>query len=112
MKFNKTILLYTLCTLIFAIKFAYASNDDDDDDGFVDILGDLMIGVAIAICQESAVCFAFMHVISVLFIIVGFITWSCGGCGDKFEWPSKKQITRGLRIGGAYGATKVLRNIR
>ena len=72
--------------------------------------GDLMIGVAIGICQESAVCFVFMYVISVLFIIVE--TWLCGGCGDKFERPSKKQITRGLRIGAAYGATKALRNIK
>ena len=110
MKINKNFLFYALCALLFATKIAYGWDDDDEDDEFAEILGDIIIGVAIAVCQESAACSAFLNIITLLFIIGGLIGWLCSGCECNCERPSNKQIRRGIRIGGAYGATRLWRN--
>ena len=69
-----------------------------------------LIGAAIAVCQESAACSAFLNIITLLFIIIGIIGWLCSGCECNCERPSNKQIRRGFRMGGAYGATRLWRN--
>ena len=107
MKINRNFLFYALCALLFATKIAYGW-DDDEDDEFAEILGDIIIGAAIALCQESAACSGIMTIITLLFIIIGTIGWLCSGC--ECERPSNKQIRRGIRIGGAYGATRLWRN--
>lgn len=105
MKINKNFLFYALCALLFATKIVYGREDDDEDDEMAEILGDIIIGVAVAMCQESVTCGAILHVITLLFIIIGLIGWLCDGC--QCERPSDKQIRRGLRIGGSYGATRM-----
>ena len=107
MKVNKNFLFYALCVLLFATKFAYGWEDDDEDDEFAEILGDIIIGIGVAMCEESATCAAILHVFTLLFIIIGLIGWLCSGC--QCERPSNKQIRRGFRIGGAYGATRMWR---
>lgn len=107
MKINRNFLFYALCALLYATKFAYGWEDDEEDDEMAEILGDIIIGVAVAMCQESVTCGAVLHVITLLFIIIGLIGWLCDGC--QCERPSDKQISRGLRIGGAYGATRMWR---
>ena len=107
MKINKNFLFYVLCALLYVTKFAYGREDDEEDDELAEILGDIIIGVAVAMCQESVTCGAILHVITLLFIIIGLIGWLCDGC--RCERPSDKQIRRGLRIGGSYGATRMWR---
>ena len=106
MKINRNFLFYALCALLYATKFAHGWEDDEDDE-MAEILGDIIIGVAVAMCQESVTCGAILHVITLLFIIIGLIGWLCDGC--RCERPSNKQIRRGLRVGGAYGATRMWR---
>ena len=107
MKHNRNFLFYALCVILFATKFAYGW-DDDDDDEFTEILGDIIIGVGLALCQESSTCSGIMSIITLLIIVIGLIGWLCSGC--ECENPSNKQIRRGFRIGGAYGATRLWRN--
>jgi len=106
MKISRNFLFYTLCALLFATKFAYGLDDDDDDDVIVDI----MIGVGLALCQESAACSGIMTIISIIILTTGLIVWICEGCKCDCEKPSGRDIKRGLRIGGAYGATRWLRS--
>ena len=110
MKINRNFVIYALCALLFATKFAYGWDDDDEDDEFAEILGDIIIGAAIAVCQESVACSAFLNIMTTLFIIIGLIGWLCSGCDCNCDRLSDRQIRRGLRIGGAYGATRLWRN--
>ena len=107
MKINRNFLFYALCALLFATKIAYGWEDDDTDDELAEILGDIISGVAVAMCQENATCGAILHRITLLFIIIRLIGWLCNGC--QCERPSNKQIRRGLRTGAAYGATRMWR---
>ena len=100
MKISRNFLFYALCALLFATKFAYGLDDDDDDDVIIDI----MIGVGLALCQESAACSGIMTIISIIILTTGLIVWICEGCKCDCEKPSCRDIKRGLRIGGAYGA--------
>ena len=109
MKISRNFLFYALCALLFATKFAYGW-DDDDDDEIADAIVDLMIGVGLALCQESAACSGIMTIISFIILIIAIIGCICNGCECDFEKPSRRDIKRGLRIGGAFGATRWLRS--
>lgn len=106
MKISRNFIIYAIFTLLFATKFAYGIDDEDDDD----IIVDIMIGVGLALCQESAACSGIMTIISIIVLTIGLIVWICEGCKCDCERPSNKQIRSGFRIGGAYGATRWLRS--
>ena len=76
MKISRNFLFYALCALLFATKFANGFDDDDDDDVIIDI----MIGVGLALCQESAACSGIMTIISIIILTTGLIVWSCERC--------------------------------
>ena len=106
MKISRNFIIYALCALLFATKFAYGIDDEDDDD----IIVDIMIGVGLALCQESAACSGIMTIISIIILTTGLIVWICEGCKCDCERPSNKQIRSGFRVGGAYGTTRWLRS--
>ena len=107
MKISRNFLFYALCALLFATKFAYGIDNDEDDDT---VIVDIMIGVGLALCQESVACSGIMTIISIIILTTGLIVWICEGCKCDCESPSDRDIKRGLRIGGAYGATRWLRS--
>ena len=106
MNISRNFIIYAIFTLLFATKFAYGNDDEDDDD----IIVDIMIGVGLALCQESAACSGIMTIISIIILTTGLIVWICEGCKCDCEKPSGRDIKRGLRISGAYGATRWLRS--
>ena len=111
MKISRNFIFYTICALIFSTKFVYGIDDDDDDDNEIaSAIVDLMIGVGLALCQESAACSGIMTIISIMILTIGLLVWICEGCKCDFEKPSSRDIKRGLRIGGAYGATRWIRS--
>ena len=108
MKFHKILVFYTIFALLFATKFACAQEDDDDE--LAEIIGDILIGAAVAVCEANGTCAAFMSMCTIIFIIIGILGCICDGCVDYSAGLESSNISygRAMRIAGGYGGTRIL----
>lgn len=107
MKINKTTLLKILFLSLFVFKLAYGYSDEDDEDDILgEILVDMMVGVAIAVCETSVACTQIMHIIGTIVILITLISWICNGC--RCETPTKRDVRRGATIVSSRYAAKWL----
>ena len=86
----------------FCIKIVKA-DDDDDDDIFAELIGDIIIGVAIATCESNAVCNMVLTIGTLLFITIGLIGWCINGCQCECERPSNRSLRRAGGVSVGYG---------
>jgi len=94
-----------LTVLLLSIKFARA-DDDDDDNVLGEIVVDLIVGAAVGMCQENAVCNYYLSIITFVIIIITIIGWCAAGC-RPCEYSSK-DFRRG---GTAYIGSRIGRSL-
>ena len=81
------------------------AEDDDEDDILGEILVDILVGAAIAVCQSNAACNGLLTLVTVIFITISLIGWCLSGCECDCEAPSRRQMRRAGTIGVGYGLT-------
>ena len=64
-----------LSSLFVAVK----AESDDEDDILGEILFDLMTGIAVDMCTQSASCANMMFTFCTVFLFVGLVSWCCTG---------------------------------
>ena len=97
-------------TIILTILLKFAKADDDDDDDIIgEIMIDLFIGVALAVCETSATCSSFMTIVTIAMILFTLLGCCISGCKCDDEYrPSGKTFRRigtgvvGYNIGRAF----------
>jgi len=92
-------MLFLFCTKVVRAE------DDDEDDILGEILVDIMVGAAIAVCQSNAVCNGLLTLVTVIFITISLIGWCLSSCECDCEAPSRRQMRRAGTIGVGYGLT-------
>ncbi len=118
---SKTTSIYTMsysqkmaATIIFLVMMfsmftAAKAESDDDDDVVGEIIIDLLTGIALEMCTESAACSSFLTVVCITTILIGLVlTCITGEC--FFEMPTSRQIRRGATVYGGMRARRWIRN--
>ena len=100
MKFIK---IYLFIFIIYSL-FLIINADDNDDNVFSEVIFDIMIGCALAICETSETCSIFITIISITFTIIFMLICLYGNDQDREELyksiPSRRRFTS---VGIGYG---------
>lgn len=100
--------IYTLI-ILFIITISVVKAEEDDDDILGEILTDILVGSAVAVCESYAACKGFMILITIVFIIISLIGWCCNGCRcDDEYYPSRRTMRRAGTSAISYGITRSL----
>ena len=103
--FSKKSIAFVLFLGFFATKVV---SDDDDEDIVGEIVTDLLIGVAVSICEEFVICKFLMLLISfigVMIIIIGI----CVGEISCTDICNGRNARWGLTVGAGYGLVSSFR---
>ena len=75
--------------------------EDDDDEFVVEIISDLLLGAALAVCEHYAWCQMLLITVALAFIVIAIIMFiSTGECLCKC--PSGKDLRRSATVYGGY----------
>ena len=95
--------------MMFSMFTAAKAESDDDDDVVGEIIIDLLTGIVLEMCTESAACSSFLTVVCIATILIGIVlTCITGEC--FFEMPTSRQIRRGATVYGGMRTRRWLRN--
>ena len=87
--------IFFLLTIFLTILPKFVKADDDDDDIIGEIMIDLFIGVALAVCETSATCSSFMTIVTIAMILFTLLGCCISGCKCDDEYrPSGKTYRR------------------
>lgn len=95
---------FVFMLFIFCTKVVRAE-DDDEDDILGEIIVDILVGTALAVCQSNAVCNGLLTLLTIIFITFSLIGWCLSGCECDCEAPNRRQMRRTGTIGLGYGLT-------
>ena len=107
-KISFSTVIYTL-TILFIISISVVKAENDDDEILGEVLTDILVGSAVAVCETNAACNGFMTLITIVFIITSLIGWCCNGCRcDDEYYPSRRTMRRAGTSAISYGITRSL----
>ena len=98
-------------SLIFLFsKFNYvtASSDDEEENFVVEIIGEIILGAAISICESYATC-NYIMTIFVLFTVMIVLIGLCMGDIECADICNRRTARRTLTIGTGYSIGRRLR---
>lgn len=96
----------TLTLLILFSIFTFAFSEDDS---VTEMIIDISIGSAIAICEQYKTCQVYMSIISLLILIPLTIIWIIDGCNFNLIF-NKKNFLKAGTTGSGYYMTKMFIN--
>ena len=109
MIFNtKSRFIYIIPLLILITKFTLVAADDDDDDIIGELVVDLLVGVAMSICESFVMCKIMMMVaglISLTIVLMGLCSGEIG-CEDICN---RRTARRSFTTGIGYGIGRSMR---
>ena len=101
--------IFFFFTIVLAIMPKFIRAEDDDDDILGQIVVDLMVGIAVAVCETNATCSAFMTIVAIAFIIISLICCCINGCRCDDEYrPSGRTFRRAGTGAIGYGIGRSL----
>lgn len=98
MKILNLLIIFSLFTLVLS-----------ENDSITEIIIDISIGSAIAICEQYRTCHMYMTIISLITFILLTIIWIIDGCNFNLIFNKKNFLKAGTMTSG-YHMTKMFIN--
>lgn len=102
---KNTVKILFIFTIMLTILPKFIRAEDDDDDFLSEVVIDLMIGGAIAICESFHLCHMFITAVTVI-TIISLPFCLCAGIISPSGLCSERNARRGITNGIGYGATR------
>ena len=104
--FKKTTYFTILSTLLLFMTFVIrVKGEDDDDDLLGELVTDLMVGVAMSVCEQYATCQAFMFTLGIIFLFVALCGCMLGELSCE-DYCTRRNARRSFTTGVGYGIGK------
>jgi len=104
--FKKTTYFTILSTLLLLMTILIrVKGDDDDDDLLGELATDIIVGVAMSVCEQYATCQAFMFTLGIIFVFVALFGCMLGELSCE-DFCTRRNARRSFTTGVGYGVGK------